>query len=168
MKYVFASIYTIWVIFSGHAYFYVDVPEDYIVTNTWAKNGVLTVVDKYGNGADVDIVRGFDFDEAVESLKHEWGLIIKKHPYEIENTLIFSVEVTDKINPVEKIILVKNDGFLVKACLYKTEASHSHGAFESDVITMLKGIRKGESYEKAWNVFLPGFLYRAESGGGQG
>jgi hypothetical protein len=168
MKYVFASIYTIWVIFSGHAYINFDVPEDYIVTNTWAKNGVLTVVDKYGNGADVDIVRGVDFGEAVKSLKDEWGPVLKKQPYEIENVLIFSVEVTDKINPVEKIILIEKDGFLVKACLYKTGASHSHGAFESDVITMLKGIRKGESYEKAWNVFLPDFLHRAESGGGQG
>ena len=168
MKYVFASIYTIWVIFSGHAYINFDVPEDYIVTNTWVKNGVLTVADKYGNGADVYIVRNVDFAEARRSLKEEWGPVLIKQPYEIENALIFSVKMTDKINPVGKIILIEKDRFLVKAFLYEIGASHSHDAFESDVITMLKGIRKGESYEKAWNVFLHDLLHHADLGSRQG
>ena len=168
MKYVFASIYTIWVILSGNTFFNVEIPGEYNVTNTWERNGVLTVADKYGNGADIYLVRGVDFDEEYQSVRNEWGRMLINQPQEIENGLVFTVEVTEKINPVKKIILMDKDSFLVKSCLYETAASHSHGAFESDVITMLKSIKKGESYENAWKKFLHDLLHHADVGGGEG
>lgn len=123
-------------------------PEGFTVINAWEDSGVLSVSDDSGNGVDIYINDGnVDISDEISLLRQEWGEFIVKEEF-IEGGHLINVDSGTVIYPVDSIVILQNNGFLVKAFFLKPGDPHTHGAFEQKAMKLLRSIAQGGRDEK--------------------
>jgi hypothetical protein len=132
-------------------------PEGFEITNTWAENGVLTMFEKAtGNGMDILIdkknvdqsVEAFGLDEKILSIRREWSNSIINEEKLAEGGHVFRIRNASKIQPVDTIIIMPGDRFIIEAYLMKTGDLSTHFAFEDNALEILSSIEQGGTDEK--------------------
>ncbi|MBN1494955.1 hypothetical protein JW911_04440 [Candidatus Peregrinibacteria bacterium] len=125
-------------------------PEGYIVTNTWAKNGVLTISDPAGNGMDIGIEKGSfdDIDKKILSIRSDWSNSIINEEKLHKGGHLFRIRNVDKIAPIDTIILIPKNNFIIEAFLMKVGDPQTHGAFEEEAQKILRSIEQGETTDE--------------------
>lgn len=147
-----------------------EIPQEYEVLNTFDKNGILTVYNREGDGADVLIVEEFDFQSVVSSVEKKWSAFGLNKNMLDDSLCVFRVK-REAGDPslITNIVILDKTEFVVLAYIYEqNESSRFHGEFGEQIITMLKSIRKGEGYEKAWTEFIRNFLHHIIVDSGKG
>jgi hypothetical protein len=143
-------------------------PRGFEITNTWGENGVLSMYEKSsGNGIDILIdtktteKRGFD--DKILSTRNEWSeSILGEEKLEVGGH-IFRIKNASKIQPVDTIILIQKEGFIIEAYLMKTGVFSTHSAFEDSAVEILRSIEQGGSDETRAAECAFGVLYGSGS-----
>ena len=110
-----------------------NVPEDFTITNTWENNGVLSFVDEYGNGVDI-----YKLPSNVD--------------IETGKVFIERKTVIDAIDPVDTIVTLKGEVFILEAYFLKLGDPFTHEEFERKAIQFLRNLAQGGRHGKASSV----------------
>jgi hypothetical protein len=136
MKYLLFVFYIICIFFKGDIlsdYKYV-IPEGFETINTLEENGVLGFVDEFGNGVDI---------------------YIEKNDYTgPKKAYLMSINNSSPIYPFNRIILIKNKGFSVKAFLFNSGDLQTHDEFEKKALTLLRSIAQGGPNETLRDLYV--------------
>lgn len=139
-------------------------PEGFEITNTWAENGVLTMFDKpTGNGIDIlvdtkNVDAAKSYDNRILSIRDEWSKSIINEEKLPEGGHIFRIRNASKIQPVDTIIIIPSDSFIIEAYLMKTGDPKTHSAFEDKALEILRSIEQGGKNEKRAQGCVGGLL----------
>lgn len=136
-------------------------PEGYIVTNTWEENGVLTIADEAGNGLEVYINKENvdNMDKMILSIREDESERIINEEKLHKGGHLFRIRNIDKIYPVDTIILIPKNSFIIEAYLLKVGDPQTHAAFEDNAHKILRSIEQGETTdEKRAESCLNGLL----------
>lgn len=174
MKQLFTFLFIIWTTLGNSDYCRVNPgeltflqPEGFEVTNTWAENGVLTMFDKTtGSGMDilvdtknVDQTGSLDdLDNKILSIRGEWSKSITNEEKLPEGGHVFRIKNTDVVAPVDTIILLQKNGFIIEAYLMMTGDLKTHFAFEDKALEILRSIEQGGTNEKRARDCIHGLL----------
>jgi len=142
-------------------------PEGFEVTNTWAENGVLSMFEKAtGNGMDILVdtksvdqsVGASGLDGKIMSIRDEWSKSIINEEKLPLGGHIFRIRNASKIQPVDTIIIMPGDRFIIEAYLMKTGDLSTHSAFEDKALEILSSIEQGGTDEKRAEDCFRGLL----------
>jgi len=144
-------------------------PVGFEITNTWAENGVLSMFETAsGNGMDILIdkktvdktvkVSSDGLDDKILSIRNEWSNSIINEEKLAEGGHVFRIRNASKIQPVDTIILVPKQSFIIEAYLMKTGDLKTHSAFEDKALEILRSIEQGGSDEKRAESCFRGLL----------
>jgi len=136
-------------------------PYGFEITNTWAKNGVLSMFDKAsGNGIDIVVdTKSVDMDKKILSIREEWSKSILNEEKTSDSGHIFRIKNASKIQPVDTIILLPKQAFILEAYEMRTGDQKTHGAFEDSALTVLRSIEQGGTNESRAYQCFSGFVY---------
>ncbi len=140
MKYIILLIYLI-----GSGIF-CSYPDGFEVINTFEKNGVLSVVDSYGNGVDV-YIESNNID--IDTIKQEW-LYLAIDEQELEDGFLMNINSMSDVYPIDTIVVIQKDTYLVKAFFLKLGDPKTHGVFEEKAMKLLRSVAQGGENEKAF------------------
>lgn len=131
--------------------FFSSLVTGYDVVNTWSENGVMTVVDKYGNGVDIYVdMETVDVDAEISLYKRDSHVVVVDEIALKDGGHLIRFEVFDQPYPVDTLIIIPGRGLTVSANLLKLGDPKTHEVFERDVISMMRKIAQGGRYEKVW------------------
>lgn len=126
-------------------------PEGFEIINTLEENGVLSAVDEHGNGVDIYVDNvDIDINAQIRLLKEEWKDLMVGEKVLSDGGYIMRISTEDVIYPVDTIVVIRQQGFWVKAVFLKLGDSQTHSVFEEEAVTLLRSIAQGARHEKVW------------------
>lgn len=131
--------------------FVYEIPEGFKVINTFERNGLLSAGDKYGNGIDIYadfMANDFDIDMEVCLLKRSMDVIDEKD-FD-DGSYRAWVDNKGPIDPYSSIVIVPNNGLVLRAYFFKLGEPWTHGAFEEKSMQLVRSIAPGGKDGKAW------------------
>jgi hypothetical protein len=126
-----------------------DLPDGFKVTNTFERNGVLTVLDEFGNGANI--------------YTEEGGMSTKENPFDDYNLEIIEeikfrdggylarFENNGPIDPFDTAFYFRKNEMVVYTFLYMDGDSSTHGVFEGKSIQLARKIAQGGRDNETWS-----------------
>lgn len=169
MKHIITFLYILGTILGNPDYCRVNIgelaflqPEGFEITNTWTENGVLSMFEKSsGNGIDILVDtknvdkpgkasgRSIDgLDNRILSIRNEWSESVLNEEKLPQGGHIFRIRNASIIQPVDTIVLIQKESFLIEAYLMKTGDLKTHAAFEDKALEILRSIEQGGTNEK--------------------
>lgn len=133
---------------SGFSY---QLPKDFVVMHSFEQNGLLTVIDNVGNGANIYVE---DKQDAVEENPFgDYNLEIVEDIKFIDGGHLVRFNNTSPIDPFDCAFYFQKRDIAVYAFMYKDGPFETHGVFEDKIMQLARDIAQGGKNEKAWSDF---------------
>lgn len=117
------------------SYSFPNAPDTLTVKNTLHTNGVETLVDTYGNGADMYVLTCIhSLETEIERIRNEFGNAVQEE-HTFLNGIAFYLRNADMqtMDPVSRIIVFQKDGYIVQVYLYALGPPETHGRFYTEL-----------------------------------
>lgn len=131
---------------SGFSY---QVPDNFVVIHSFQENGLLTVVDNAGNGANIYIE--YKQDALDENPFEDYNLEIIEDIKFRDGGHLVKFDNVEPIDPFDSAFYFQKRGIAVYAFIYKDGPSETHSVFEEKTMQLARDIAQGGKNEKAWS-----------------